>query len=517
MGRVRLRGQHDWRARGGPVRLRQVHLQAAPRVLALLRHRHPRRYASAARQLGARAQPRADGPAPRFCWHAAARVRGGAAARTQALRFAGPAVACQARAAHRARARGRGGAADAGRLLRPPLRSRARALRQAHPHRQPAGGFGGGAPAGKRAGVLPLPPPHLPHRAVRLLPLARPLHRRQPLHRPLRRHRLLLLKQDGAARHPARPGRLGPRRRAPRCRRRPAARPPRRATRLEDPEAAVAARHRRRRGRRGGGRGRGGGGGGSERQGRVGVGQGAAEEGRQGRRQGRGGAGRGVVARARARRAGNGGRGVGLRQPGLVLAADRARRVRCVLVRAEGARVLRLFAPAGRGALAAANHVQSQDIQWAGGDGGRLPRGILVAARQDARGCARDGLVGLRLPDHRHRQSNLGRRREHVEPRAHRHPRPHPLRQRAEGALDRAPPRRLRARLGGRRRRRPCKVAALGPDRQFGLPRPLRQRPHLQQLRLLPRPLADTDDGEVAAVQARAQRAARRRRQLVVL
>eukprot|EP00967_Tisochrysis_lutea_P110784 scaffold173633_cov27-Tisochrysis_lutea.AAC.2 len=58
-------------------------------------------------------------------------------------------------------------------------------------------------------------------------------------------------------------------------------------------------------------------------------------------------------------------------------------------------------------------------------------------------------------PDHRHWRTDYDRRRQHVEPRAHRHAWSHTFGLGTKGALDRSPPCRLRARLGGRRRRRP--------------------------------------------------------------
>ena len=54
------------------------------------------------------------------------------------------------------------------------------------------------------------------------------------------------------------------------------------------------------------------------------------------------------------------------------------------------------------------------------GDPRRLPRELLVAARQHPRGRARDGVVGLRVPDQRRREPHDARGRQHLEPRAHR-------------------------------------------------------------------------------------------------
>ena len=148
------------------------------------------------------------------------------------------------------------------------------------------------------------------------------------------------------------------------------------------------------------------------------------------------------------------------------------------------------------------------------------PAGLPLAARPHAARRARDGVVGLRLPDHGHRPAHVHRRRQHVEPRAHRHARPHPHRARRGGPLPRPPSRRLRARLGRRRRRRPRQVAAPRAHRQLRLPWPL-FRPHVLAVRLpgrrAGRGQADTNDGEVAPVQAVPVRTSRRHAERVVL
>jgi hypothetical protein len=99
----------------------------------------------------------------------------------------------------------------------------------------------------------------------------------------------------------------------------------------------------------------------------------------------------------------------------------------------------------------------------------RLPRELLVAARQHPRGRARDGVVGLRVPDRRRRQPHDARGRKHLEPRAHRAAREVPGVPGGGRAPHRQAARRLRAGLDDALRRhargRLGKVAAHGPDR----------------------------------------------------
>mmetsp|Transcript_53379 Transcript_53379/g.121689 ORF Transcript_53379/g.121689 Transcript_53379/m.121689 type:complete len:252 (-) Transcript_53379:815-1570(-) len=165
-------------------------------------------------------------------------------------------------------------------------------------------------------------------------------------------------------------------------------------------------------------------------------------------------------------------------------------------------RVLDVQPPTCRAALVAFHHVPRAAQGRPDDNRRRLPRGLLVAARQHPAGRSRHGLVGLRVPDQRHRESHDHRGREHVEPRAHRDAGPL-LDGAGEGRPpDRSPPRRLCPHLDRRRRRRPCQVAAHGSHRQQRLQRHLPGRPDLQSVRLLPGWQPDPDDGRVAALQA---------------
>mmetsp|Transcript_13553 Transcript_13553/g.44255 ORF Transcript_13553/g.44255 Transcript_13553/m.44255 type:complete len:202 (+) Transcript_13553:1756-2361(+) len=126
-------------------------------------------------------------------------------------------------------------------------------------------------------------------------------------------------------------------------------------------------------------------------------------------------------------------------------------------------------------------------------------------------------MVGLRVPDYRHRRAHHHRRRQHVESRAHRHAWPDPLCTGAQGPLHRSAPGGLRARVGWRRRRRFGQEPPHGTHWQLGVPRHLPWRPDLLAIRLLPRRRADADDGAGAAVQACVVRPEGRARQRIAL
>jgi len=132
-----------------------------------------------------------------------------------------------------------------------------------------------------------------------------------------------------------------------------------------------------------------------------------------------------------------------------------------------------------------------------------------VAPRQHARGRAGHGLVGLRLPDRGHRQPHDHRRREHVEPRAHRATRPLPLLPGAGGPPRRPAPGRLRARLDRRRPRRHQQVRPHGAHRQLRAPGPLRGG-RLRRLRRPRRRPAQHDDEGLLDLAPRGARRPRR-------
>mmetsp|Transcript_44713 Transcript_44713/g.126500 ORF Transcript_44713/g.126500 Transcript_44713/m.126500 type:complete len:291 (-) Transcript_44713:223-1095(-) len=88
------------------------------------------------------------------------------------------------------------------------------------------------------------------------------------------------------------------------------------------------------------------------------------------------------------------------------------------------------------------------------GEDRRLLEGLPVDRREHAEGRPGDGLVGLRVPDHRDREADVHRGRQHVEPRAHRHAGPHPHERGEEVPQRDEASRGLRARLGRRARRR---------------------------------------------------------------
>mmetsp|Transcript_76594 Transcript_76594/g.217084 ORF Transcript_76594/g.217084 Transcript_76594/m.217084 type:complete len:237 (-) Transcript_76594:361-1071(-) len=146
---------------------------------------------------------------------------------------------------------------------------------------------------------------------------------------------------------------------------------------------------------------------------------------------------------------------------------------------------------------------------WAGVPGqGRDPRdrqvrGIRVAREQHAGRLPSPLLVGLRVPDHGHREPHVRGGREHVEPRTHRDNRAHPLGPREEVLQHYAAPCRLRARPCWPSGDRPSNLHPLCSHWQLDLPRHLRRRrSHVHEVRLPRRRAAVQDDGQVFRLQS---------------
>mmetsp|Transcript_67568 Transcript_67568/g.161294 ORF Transcript_67568/g.161294 Transcript_67568/m.161294 type:complete len:509 (-) Transcript_67568:1150-2676(-) len=199
VGRVHFRGEHDRRARWRAGAPRTVLLIPPQGILPLVHHRHFRRHPRAGCRHGAVQVSRAAGAFRGVPRHPAAGDLRAAAEEEEALHDGGPG------ASHEGVRRRRRGARRACRdlapyrLLRAALLARARAVREAHAHREPPGRLGRRAPAGQPSGVLAVPALFGVLRARRIRPLPTPAHQGKAVPGALRLDRILLLQQDGAA------------------------------------------------------------------------------------------------------------------------------------------------------------------------------------------------------------------------------------------------------------------------------------------------------------------------------